>query len=134
MTTVSRHPLLTYTLLIGAALATTIVLAGLGYWPTIRVAGDQAVWSMLIGCLVSWLSSCVGAIPLARGLSEGGPQPALAVLYSTAFRFVTVLLLVVPLVLGSGLDRTAFVVWVALSYLVLLLVDTVFVVRMMGHR
>ena len=66
MITVSGHPLRTYTLLIGAALATTIVLAGLGYWPTIRVAGDQEVWSMLIGCLVSWLSSCVGAITLAR--------------------------------------------------------------------
>lgn len=134
MTIVSGHPLRTYTLLVGVALATTVVLAGLGYLPTIRAAGDQAVWSMLIGCLVSWLSSCVGAIPLARGLSAGGPQPAIAVLYSTAFRIVTVLLLVVPLVLGSGLERTVFVVWVALSYLVLLVVDTCFVVRMMGPR
>jgi len=134
MTIVSGHPLRTYTLLVGAGLGTTIVLAGLGYWPTIRIAGGQAVKPMLAGCLVSWISSCVGAIPLARGLAAGGTQPALAILYSTAFRFVTVLLLVVPLVLGSGLDRTAIVVWVALSYLVLLLVDTVFVVRMVGHR
>ena len=121
--------LLSYARLVGAALLVVAVVACLGYWPTIRIAGVETVWSMLVGCGVSWIAGCVGAIPLARAMSRRSPQPAFAVLASTALRFVTVLLLIVPLALSGWFEPTPLVLWVAVSYVVLLMLDTAFTVR-----
>ena len=118
-----------YAAFVGAATASACVIACVGYFPTVRIAGQDAVWAMVIGCGVSWVASCVGAIPLAMAASGRSSQPAMAVLGSTVLRFLTVLLLVVPLVLGSSLDRRVMIFWVAVSYLLMLLVDTAFAIR-----
>jgi hypothetical protein len=55
----------------------------------------------------------------------------MAILASTVVRFVTALFLVVPLTLSGWVDQTVFVLWVAISYLLMLLVDTGLAVRML---
>lgn len=112
------------------ALGSTLAIAGLGFVPTNRLAGVDGIVPMSVGCAVSWVASCAAAAPLALARSQGQAQLASAVLLSTAIRFVVALVLVVPLALCGWFDRTVFVVWVAISYLLLLLVDTVFAVRM----
>ncbi len=113
------------------ALATVAgtVVAGLGYVPTVKMAGDAAIWSMMAGCGVSWAASCVGAIPLAL-VSSRGTDSATAVLASTGVRFLVVLLLVVPLVFSGWLTKNVFVFWVGVSYLLMLFVDTTFALRL----
>ena len=126
---ISGRLLRSYAALVGVASASAAGVACLGYWPTVRFAGEDTVGSMLVGCGVSWLASCIGAIPLARALSERSALTVSAILASTAIRFVTVLLLVAPLALSGWVDRVVLVLWVAVSYMVLLMVDTAFAVH-----
>lgn len=123
-----------YLLFAATALLTVVVLAGLGYVPTVRIAGPDAVWAMLTGCLVSWIASCVGAVPLALALTRNETQPASAILLSMALRFFVVLVLVVPLALSGLIDKVVTLLWVALSYMLLLVVDTLYATSMVKQN
>lgn len=123
-----------YAVVVGAALVCGLLLSGVGYFPTVRLRGDDAAGAMVVGCAVSWVASCVGAIPLARALAGQVSQPAMVVLASMLARFITVLFLVAPLILWEQWDRTVLVFWVAISYLVYLLPDTVLGVHAMKMR
>ena len=78
---------------------------------------------------MSFLGSVVGGIPLALG----GVRPESArlnyVLGSLALRFLMVLGGVLLVVLASPIERPAFLVWVVLSYLVFLAVDSTVALR-----
>ncbi len=50
-------------------------------------------------------------------------------LASTLVRFVTVLALLTPLILSEWFDKTILVLFAAISYLMMLLVDTLLAVR-----
>ena len=115
--------------LAGVGVLAAAALAGLGYFPTARVAGTEAVRSMLAGCGVSLVASLMGAIPLAWVWTGRVSHSASAILASVALRFLTMLLLVAPLVLSGWVDRIVFVVWAGISYLVMLIVDTLMAIR-----
>lgn len=118
-----------YFTVVAAALLCSAVVCGLGYFPTVRLRGEDAVGAMVVGCAVSWIASCLSAFPLAWALAGRASQPGLVVLGSTMVRFGGVMLLVVPLALLGPWDRMVMVLWVAITYLALLLVDTAFGVR-----
>lgn len=119
-----------YAVFVGIGLATALSVAAIGYFPTMRYAGGGGAAALLVGCGVSWISSCIGALPTAAALSSRPKQAGTAVLTSTMVRFVTVIVLVVPLVLSGWFDRMVLVLFVAISYLMMLLVDTLLAVRM----
>jgi hypothetical protein len=118
-----------YAVFVGIGLATALSVAAIGYYPTERHAGGGGAAAMLVGCGVSWIASCIGALPTAAALSSRPKQAATAVLASTMVRFVTAIVLVVPLALSGWFDRTVLVLFVAVSYLMMLLVDTLLAVR-----
>jgi hypothetical protein len=118
-----------YAAFVGIGLGTALVVAALGYFPTMRLTGGGAAVALVVGCGVSWIASCVGAVPTAAALSSRPTQAATAVLASTVARFITAIVLVVPLVLSGWFDRKVLVVFVAVSYLMMLLVDTLLAVR-----
>ena len=118
-----------YAAFVGIGLATALSVAAIGYYPTERHGAGGGATAMLVGCGVSWIASCIGALPTAAALSSRPKQAATAVLASTMVRFVTALVLVVPLVLSGWFDRKVLVFFVAVSYLMMLLVDTLLAVR-----
>ncbi|MEK6799316.1 MAG: hypothetical protein AABZ12_10150 [Planctomycetota bacterium] len=127
MNAAARQTVVAYLTLVGVALATACVLAGVGFFPTRRFAGAEGLPAMLGGCTVSWLASCAGAAPLARMFSQAGrTNAAMLVLSSTGIRFLAALALVVPGVFSGWFDRTVFVAWTAISYLAMLAADTLF--------
>ncbi|MEK7730699.1 MAG: hypothetical protein AAB363_02470, partial [Planctomycetota bacterium] len=89
-----------YAAFVGIGLATALAVAAIGYFPTVRHAGGGGAAALLVGCGVSWIASCIGAMPTAAALAARPKQAATAVLASTMVRFVTALVLVVPLVLS----------------------------------
>jgi len=119
-----------YAVFVGIGLATATAVSAIGYYPTERYAADGGAAAMLVGCGVSWIASCIGALPTAAALSSRPKQATTAILASTMVRFITALFLVVPLVLSGWFDRTVLVLFVAVSYLMMLLVDTLLAVRM----
>lgn len=110
------------------------VIAAIGYFPTMRVASREGVVAMLAGCGVSFVASCAGSACVVYAVSGPISKRGLGVLTSTGVRFLTVLALVVPLVFSGLLHRKVFVLWVAVSYLVLLMIDTAWAVRLLNRE
>ena len=109
-----------------------VLVAAVGYLPTKRMGGSSAVPAMLAGCLVSLAASVIGSIPLVVGLHGPARNRANAILLSTALRLAVVLVLALAVALSGWFDRTPLLIWLAISYVLLLLVDTVYAVRLSG--
>jgi hypothetical protein len=108
---------------------TVAVAAGvalLGYLPTLRWGGPGAVRAMLAGCGVGVAASGLGGIPVLLFAGTGGATGALAAM---AARFASALLLGLAAVLSGWFERGPLLIWVAISYAVLLIVDTRFALQ-----
>lgn len=122
----------TYVRLTLAAVLSAAAVAALGYYPTLRLAGPQASGAMLAGIAISLVAVCVGALPIGLAAQGDPTKRPQAILMATAVRFVVVLALTVSVVFSGWFDRAVFGLWVAISYLALLFVDTILAVRIMG--
>ena len=78
---------------------------------------------------MSFLGSVVGGIPLALGSSRPDSARLNYVLGSLALRFLFVLGGVLLVVLVSPIERPAFLIWVVVSYLIFLAVDSTVALR-----
>jgi len=111
----------------GRFVAWTVAACGVvlvvGYLPTRSLGGEEAISAMVAGCLISVFASLVGGIPvaLARRDSLGGIQSILA---SFALRFIVVLAAALAVALSGYFERGPLLVWVGISYLACLVVDT----------
>ena len=113
-----------YFKLMAGSAACCVVLVGVGYWPTLNVAGGPGVIAMLVGVSASLMASALGAIPVCSALAGPVDKAPIAILLGTCVRFLVILLLVASLGFTGLVERVPFVVWVAVSYLSLLLLDT----------
>lgn len=106
------------------AVGVTVVAALLGWLPTRRLGGEEAIPAMLAGCAVSLLASALGGVPiaLARGASQANRMQAL--LMAMAVRFAVVVVLALAAVLSGLFLRAPLLIWVAISYAVQLAVET----------
>lgn len=106
------------------AVGVTAVAALVGWLPTRRLGGEEAIPAMLAGCAVSLLASALGGVPiaLARGASQANRMQAL--LMAMAVRFAVVVVLALAAVLSGLFLRAPLLIWVAISYAVQLAVET----------
>lgn len=111
-----------------AALVPAVVVAGVG-WVWVGDGAGQTL-AVLAGVAASWVASLAGAVPVALALSTEPKRAVNAALASTAVRFLVVLALAAPLLLGGWFPRTTFAAALAGSYLMMLLVDSLMAVRM----
>ncbi len=112
-------------LLTGVAAA----LIGIGWIVTPKIGGSEAaVVGMFWGCGLSWIASVVGGLPqiFIRKPEDG---PGILVLGSTAIRMGVTLAGVLIVALGTRISTPSFLLWVALSYVVFLVVDVLFVLQ-----
>ena len=109
-----------YLRFLGLAALVVAALLGIGFLPTRRLAGEEALPAMVVGCLISLTAAGVAGWLL---VAARGNAPAARM--HTAFRAMIVRLGVVA-VLGSGaalsgeLARMPLLFWLATSYVVLL--------------
>ena len=108
----------------------TVVVAGLlalGWLPTRNLGGSEAISGMLLGCGLSWLAAVVGGLPqVAFGQREPRDR-GIAALSSLAIRMGLTLMGALVVVLSGLAAPQAFLLWVGISYLSLLVVDVLFV-------
>lgn len=117
--------------LIWGAVAVTAA-ALVGYLPTERLAGAGAVPAILAGCVVGLLAAALGAIPIVLA----GDSPAAKVqagLLSIGVRFGSVLLLGLAAVLSGRFAKKPLVFWVAISYVVLLVIESRYAVSTLNR-
>lgn len=117
----------------GITLIASIVMAGIGFL-LVRSNGLPSPEACLAACGASWLSSLCGAVPIASAVGKKSKNAAEAILLATALRFFGVLLLIVPLTFSGWFDRKVFVLSAALSYLILLALDTVISLPLLRAR
>ena len=120
----TSRPLRLYARSLLLMLAAAGVVVALGYLPTKRVAGVEGVTAMLAGCAITMIASAVGAIPIAVVAGRPSGVTPQVIMSATAVRLVGVALLAVAAALSGLFERGPLLIWVALSYLAQLAVDT----------
>jgi hypothetical protein len=109
-----------------ALLVTGAVLLA-GYLPTRRLGGPEAVPAMIAGAGVSLLAAAAGAVPLmARRSGHAGKGRVVA---ATALRFAVALAGALVGTLAGGWERLPFLLWVVVSYGILLVAETAWLLR-----
>ena len=108
-----------YLRFLGLALAIVAVLMAIGAVPTRRLAGDDAILAMAMGCAISFVSAALAGW-LLTAVDAGTPEMRM----QRAFLAMVVRLAVVA-ALGlaaalSGVDRMPLLFWLAAAYVALL--------------
>ena len=123
-----------YAAFVGIGFGTALLVGGIGYFPTMRLTGGSGAAALAVGCGVSWIASCVGAVPISLALSQARGNLASAILAATALRFGVVLASTLAVALTRVFEPAPLLVWVALSYLTLVGTETMFALRFHRRR
>jgi hypothetical protein len=119
-----------YIRFLGLAVLVVAALLGIGFFPTRRLAGDEGLPAMLVGCLIGLISAGVAAWVLVAANNNTAPTARM----QTAFRAMVVRLVVVAVlglaaVLGGTLAQMPLLFWVATSYVALLPLEVRLAIR-----
>jgi hypothetical protein len=127
----ARTPAAEYVRFLAWGLAATALAALLGYVPTRRLGGEEALGAMMAGCAVGWLASALGGIPvlLGRGKVADPTARLQAMLASMGLRFAVVLALGAAAAFSGWFGLKPLLLWIAFSYMALLAVDTWYAVK-----
>ena len=115
----------------GAGLVVCVVVLGIGLPIAARFGRGAETGPAFLGCGISWIAGCIGAVPVSMALAKDAAKAGLAILSSTVLRFVTVIVIVVPIALLNESNRVALVCWVGGAYLAMLAVDTGLAISLM---
>lgn len=124
-----------YPRFLGWVLGLAMGLAVLGWWPTRQWAGSAGLEAMLAALVVSVLASAVGGLPLTvangdwTGLRLAPHQVATAALAGIGLRLLVAAGLGFVVLSSGRFAATPLVLWLGLSYVALLVVDTIFALR-----
>lgn len=111
------------------ALGATLLVAAAGALPTRNLAGEGSLEAMAVGCAVTLAASAIGAVPLVRASRKPEPQAlVLGVMVAVGVRLGLVLAAALALLSGGWFPRRPLLIWIAISYLAVLVVETRFAV------
>lgn len=127
--TEARSPAAGYLRFLAWATVLTAAVAGIGYLPTLRLGGRGAVPAMIAGCVVGWLSSLAGGVPVALARGAAPETAYQRTMLSMAVRFVLALALGLAAALSGIFERGPLLLWIAITYMALLVVDTWYAVK-----
>lgn len=132
--TPARSPASDYLKLSAAALGVAALLIGVGYVPTLRVAGDAAIASLLAGVGTSLLASLAGALPIALSRATTPAARHTSMMGAMALRMAITLAVFAPLAITQAVPRNPLAIWTGVSYVLLLGVETSVAVWLMKRR
>lgn len=122
MTTV-RRAAGSYLRFLALVVALTAIAALLGFLPTKRLGGPEALPAMAAGCLIGLVASALGAVPIA--LAQGSPRAGLqGIVAAMAVRFAVAVALGLAAVLSGEFERGPLLIWIAIAYAIQLVADT----------
>ena len=111
------------------AAAVTAAVGAIGWWPTRRLAGDDGIPALIVGCLVGLLSSALGGLPIALVRDRTPASRMVASMGAMGVRLLAVAVLGVVAVLSGWFARVPLLLWIAVSYAALLGVDAWYALR-----
>ncbi len=117
---------MTYPRFMTEAVGIVAGLMAVGYLPTVRLGGQEAVPAMLTGCAVGLAASFLGALPVWKARQRDPRETLPAVIGSITLRFAAAIALATAAVLSGGFATRPLLLWVAISYVGLLATDVRF--------
>lgn len=127
--TEARSPAAGYLRFLVWATVVTAAVALLGYLPTQRLGGEDAIPAMVAGCVVGLLAALAGGVPVALGRGAGPGAAHQTTMLAMAVRFVAALALGLAVALSGLFAVRPLLVWIAIAYVALLVVDTWYAVK-----
>lgn len=119
-----------YLRFLGWAAGTIAVIGLVGYLPTRRWGGEGALLALSAGCAIALLAAAAGGVPIALSRRLAAPAArANALLGAMAVRFGVAVVLAGAAALSGLFANLPLLLWVALGYVVLLVVETWYAVR-----
>jgi hypothetical protein len=127
----ARTPAAEYLRFLAWGLAAAALAVLLGFVPTRRLGGEEALGAMIVGCAIGWLASALGGIPvlLGRGKAADPAARLQAMMASMGLRFGVVLALGAAAAFSGWFGLKPLLLWIAISYMALLAVDTWYAVK-----
>jgi len=128
------RPTAEYGRLLGVATLAAAALTGIGWIPTSRMAGPDGLFAMGIGIGISYFAAMVAGLAMVFIRAKTPGERQVTAMGAMAARMV----LTLGLFLGAALLKVAalrpMALWMAVSYLVFLAIETVFFVRLVRGR
>lgn len=112
-----------------AGLVGMLLAAAAGVLPTLRLAGNEGVVALAIGCVVGLGANWIGLFAFAVLWSSDKRNWATAMLTSTGVRFGVAVSLGLGLAVTHLVAPMPFLIWVGLSYIVALMAEVIYLVR-----
>ena len=124
-----RRPAARYVRFLALAGAVVLLLVGVGYIPTRRLAGAEAIPAMAAGCGVSLVAAAMaGLLVLATPAATPVAQMQRALL-AMMVRLAIVVVLGTAAVFSGMFPRMALLFWLATTYVVLLPLEVKLAIR-----
>jgi len=114
-----------------AGLAGIVVAAAAGVVPTARLSGPDGLVGMGAGCAAGLAANWIGLLAFAVICRRRGGDWATAMLASTGIRFGAAVLMGLGLVLTALVPPRPFLIWLGLSYAVVLMIEVIYLVRVL---
>ncbi|HBL30707.1 MAG TPA: hypothetical protein DD490_28050 [Acidobacteria bacterium] len=111
------------------AAVVAVAVGAVGWWPTRRLAGDGGGPALIAGCLVGFLSSALGGLPIALIRDRAPVSRLLASMGAMVVRLLAAVVLGAAFLLSGEFARIPLLLWIAGSYAALLGVDAWYALR-----
>jgi hypothetical protein len=117
---------------VGLATGLSLLLVAVGYVPTRHVGGPGAVPAMIAGCGIGLIAALLAAVPIALGAGAPPMSRVSWALGAMLVRLLGAMALGGLVTLAGWFERAPLLIWLAISYLALLAVETMFTVKLLG--
>lgn len=104
--------------LLGAA-----VIAGLGYFPTRQLVGEEGIPAMLAGIAVALVGAWIGTAPMVYALAFPPQQQITGLMGGLGLRFGATIALGAVVWLSAGLAQKPLLLWIGMTQMVLIAID-----------
>ena len=109
-----------YAWFVALAVVVVAVLAGIGFVPTRRLAGENAVPSMFAGCAIGLISAvCAGLLLVAVGADTPEARMKRSFL-AMVIRLAIIVALAAATVLSGMFSTAPLLLWMGIAYMALL--------------
>jgi hypothetical protein len=126
---VSETPVVRYVRFLALAGAVVLLLVAVGYVPTRRLAGLEAIPAMVVGCAVSLAAAAMAGWLVVATPAETPAARMQRALLAMMVRLAIVVVLGAAAVLSGTLARVPLLFWLATTYVVLLPLEVKLAIR-----
>lgn len=118
----------------GLAVVVAAVLLVLGWAPTRRLAGDEALPAMFVGCAISVVGSLAGTVPVVMARNRPHTEAWSAALAAMGTRLAIVIVLGAATALAGIWPAKPLLLWVVVSHAGFLVPDTVLSIKVLARQ